>query len=256
MMTMASEDWIFLAFCPVVIAWYGFVCACFMYIDLRGMPFGLPKLRRLQPKPPPTFDQYMSMLRSDQMAINGFLTTVVTPPLVLMYYKWMAVTVTAPPFAQTLLETLALAVLWDCYFYTGHRLLHLPKLYHLHKLHHSWKAPCAFEGGYFGAVDLMLVNFGPLIFLPPLVTRHYYSLLFIGIVGTAHVAITHSGYDCRLALNLPDISHDAHHEFFNVNFSTFGYIDKLFGTYLSEEGAIEKRKALGGSKQTSHEHDS
>merc|ERR1712012_403300 len=145
-----------------------------------------------------------------------------------------------------MLEVAVMTMVYDLWFWLCHRLFHLPRFYRFHKLHHQWKAPCAFEGAYFDALDFIVGNYGPMLLLPALVSAHYYSILAFGCLGVTSVAFTHSGYDMRYLLwwlgpFKPSIRHDAHHEFFNVNFSTFGLLDALTGTYLSEEGAAALR---------------
>ena len=105
---------------------------------------------------------------------------------------------------------------------------------------------------------------GPMLFVPLFVSSSFWSIFLFGQLGVTSVMITHSGYDLAPVLGplAPSTRHDgapipmkaqlrslfgrgrarafsltggrgtcwlcaAHHEFFNVNFSTFGVLDML-----------------------------
>ena len=68
------------------------------------------------------------------------------------------------------------------------------------------------------------------------------------------IALTHSGYDVE-PLRFVSNRHDAHHELFNVNFSTFGILDLMAGTYKAnvalppeaKEKLLKKRNKARGA---------
>mmetsp|Transcript_85132 Transcript_85132/g.274100 ORF Transcript_85132/g.274100 Transcript_85132/m.274100 type:complete len:307 (-) Transcript_85132:7-927(-) len=251
MWELTSDDCFFLALSPAVALAYGAVCSAFMYADLHGLPAFLPKLKKVQPKPLPTREDYAglwSVVLGQNLCISFFLL----PPLTLMLYRLLGVQVSSPSLPQLVIEFVLIGAAYDTWFTVCHRLFHMPSFYHLHKRHHTWKAPCAFEGGYFDALDFIVGNYGPMLWIPPFITRHFFTILLFGVLGALSVAVSHSGYDFEstfwfLGPIKPTVRHDAHHEFFNVNYSHFGFWDWLFGTLVIGEDAAAKRRAAGAN---------
>mmetsp|Transcript_115112 Transcript_115112/g.221839 ORF Transcript_115112/g.221839 Transcript_115112/m.221839 type:complete len:247 (-) Transcript_115112:57-797(-) len=241
---MDKADLCFLALSPLCTLCFGFTCLLFFYIDTRRKPQYLVSVK-LQEKPPPSTEDYAQLLPI-VLGQNGFIAVVVSPPFVLWAFRQAGVTITRPSVPQMLFEIVAMTMIYDTWFWALHRLFHLPRFYRFHKLHHQWKAPCALEGAYFDPLDFVIGNYGPMLFLPLLVTKHYMSVLAFGCLGVISVAITHSGYDLQSAFwflgpLVPSTRHDRHHEFFDVNFSTFGILDYLTGTFLSQEAGLKRR---------------
>jgi len=146
-----------------------------------------------------------------------------------------------PTLFKLISDVLLISALYDTWFFFVHKTLHHPKLYGLfHKKHHKWKAPIAWEGAYFTLFDFYIGNYGPLFFCSVAATNSFYSIATFGTLGMFSVPFAHCGYDIR-PFHDPRI-HDAHHEFFNYNFSTFKVWDIIFGTYLSAEEAERMRQ--------------
>ena len=116
----------------------------------------------------------------------------------------------------------------DPFFYFSHRLLHHKFLYNtLHKKHHEITKPIGMAALYSTGIEFYVGNIFP-IFLPLyIVTTHPITLkiwtIFV-IVNT--IFFSHSGYK-----KMADF-HDKHHQYFNTNFGTDMYVDKLMGTYM------------------------
>eukprot|EP00928_Gymnodinium_smaydae_P054367 TRINITY_DN38150_c0_g1_i1.p1 TRINITY_DN38150_c0_g1~~TRINITY_DN38150_c0_g1_i1.p1 ORF type:complete len:251 (-),score=35.77 TRINITY_DN38150_c0_g1_i1:104-856(-) len=247
MSSFEDRDVWFLMMSPLCVLVFTVVSAGFMFVDLYKKPAFIAERRIQSASTLPTAADYRRMLPV-VLVQNGFLSVVVCPPLTLAWYRYVDVQPTFPGWVRVWFEVVAMALLYDSWFWACHRLFHLPSLYRFHKLHHQWKAPCALEGAYFDPVDFMIGNYFPMLVLPAFITSHFFSMLLFGCVGAVSVAVTHSGYDMRgptwfLGPLKPSVRHDAHHEFFDVNFSTFGIQDVLFGTYLGDEGVRARRAA-------------
>ena len=114
----------------------------------------------------------------------------------------------------------------DFFFFTCHKLMHTKKLYKWsHKKHHEFKYPVGAEALYLHWLDLYIGNGIPLN-LPILIIpgAHIYTwiLWMISIIGST-VLRAHSSFN-------NNESHLAHHIYFNINFGTGMYMDKLFKT--------------------------
>jgi methylsterol monooxygenase len=116
----------------------------------------------------------------------------------------------------------------DPFFYFSHKLFHHKLLYNtFHKKHHEITKPVGMAALYSTCFEFYFGNIIP-IFIPLyFVTAHPITIkiwTIIVIVNT--ILFSHSGYK-----NMADF-HDKHHQYFNKNFGTDMYVDKLMGTYL------------------------
>jgi len=204
--------------------------------------FGLcrPKwLRKIQDVTAPT-DEYLEILSV------GLRNLALNLMLIPFYTFWKDTTgySTSPPgsWLEIVLDFVKFILPFSVWFYLWHRLVHINPLYGwIHKKHHKYKTPVAFEGLYFSVIDMFMGNIFPIFFCSLLAVRSQWTVLLIYVAAMANACATHSGY------NIPFIdleSHDAHHEFFNVNYGSGGiWMDLLFGTYLSSEDIQKLRKA-------------
>ena len=145
---------------------------------------------------------------------------------------------------KSFLPSLVLFALgYDLIFWAVHRAMHKNAyLYaHFHSVHHKYSAPCVLEGAYFDTVDLLLGNLLPMLLCAPLATTSGVTIWLISVTGAASVAAAHSGYNLS-PLHNPGI-HDRHHEFFDVNYSSFIVLDVVFGTFLNAEAGAQRRDA-------------
>ncbi len=128
-------------------------------------------------------------------------------------------------------------VVYDAWFYWGHRIMHLPRLYKHHFLHHKSVAPTVWSNYSDTLIDAFAMQSYYLvapIFLPlaPLV------LIAHRLLDHINGQIGHAGFeyfaDSTTRFPSPMLCttfHDQHHEYFNYNFANFFSIwDRLFGT--------------------------
>lgn len=128
----------------------------------------------------------------------------------------------------SILHLLFIYIMVDPFLYTTHRILHLPYIYKtFHKKHHKITKPVGFSSLYSTVFEVYFNNIIP-IFLPlyfigahPLTVKIW---LVMAVINTNIVA--HSGFE-----KMGDY-HDKHHEYFNYNFGTDVFMDKLMGTYM------------------------
>ena len=141
----------------------------------------------------------------------------------------------------------ALVVLHDIYFYTTHRLMHLPPLFKtVHAGHHRSLTPTPWSILSFQPLETIsqFGFFALMIFFVPLhpVTLLVY-LLFDGIVNAAghcgHEFVAPASQKHRLLKYLNAVTHhDLHHSRFRYNFGQyFNILDRLFGTFLDRPAA-------------------
>ena len=109
----------------------------------------------------------------------------------------------------------------DLFFYTCHRIMHIPMLYKWsHKLHHTYKESVGMEALYLHWFDLYIGNILPLYL--PIVGAHLYTLILWTVFIISFTVFTHSG--------IRHNTHDDHHRYFNYNFGVHVYMDKLLKT--------------------------
>ena len=146
--------------------------------------------------------------------------------------------------ARIALEVFGYFVLFDAYFYWGHRLFHTPALYFLHRPHHVSTAPNAVAAFSFNPVEGTIFGaFFPFSLLAWTWIGggfHFYSMVLMGFLQGLQSLLIHSGYEFfpawvfkyRLtAAFLTPTFHDRHHEFQRCNFAGFfTWWDDLCGT--------------------------
>lgn len=119
-------------------------------------------------------------------------------------------------------------LLREVLFYYSHRLLHSPYFYtRIHKKHHKFTAPIALAAQFAHPVEQIFANILPITLPPQLLKSHVLTFwLFLGfeLFGTATV---HSGYDF---FHNQAKMHDLHHEKFNLNYGSIGFLDWLHST--------------------------
>jgi sterol desaturase/sphingolipid hydroxylase (fatty acid hydroxylase superfamily) len=120
----------------------------------------------------------------------------------------------------------------DAWFYILHRILHIPIFYkHIHKLHHYWKKPYAMSGLACHPLEFTFVNVGSVAITPLLFgSFHIFFLVPYLMISFITASVTHSGWDLKYFFPNPKI-HDNHHKYFNCNYGTDMFMDKIFGTY-------------------------
>ena len=141
----------------------------------------------------------------------------------------------------------ALVVLHDIYFYTTHRLMHLPPLFKtVHAGHHRSLTPTPWSILSFQPLETIsqFGFFALVIFFVPLHPATLLAyLLFDGLVNAAghcgHEFVAPTSQQHRLLKYLNAVTHhDLHHTRFRYNFGQyFNILDRLFGTFLDRPAA-------------------
>mgnify|MGYP006076505665 CR=1 FL=1 len=151
----------------------------------------------------------------------------VLPPLGCIFYYFYSqlgtdVIYALPQFNKGELYQWMFMLLWEeIIFYHVHRILHHPKLYHIHKLHHTWTRPVPWEALYSSIPENIIINFFPVLSAPYIVSLNIYYLYIWVALATITSVISHSNFN---------MSHTAHHKYFNVNFGTTRFFDIIYGT--------------------------
>ncbi|CAG9801959.1 unnamed protein product [Chironomus riparius] len=134
-----------------------------------------------------------------------------------------------PTFFITMRDLLICFFSQEIFFYYSHRMLHYKRFYWLHKQHHEFIAPIAIAAEYCGVVEHILSNLLPVVIGFKFVNAHVTTaVLWLTIVIVTTLS-DHSGY--HLPFMHSSRLHDYHHLKFNVNYSVYGFLDKLHGTY-------------------------
>ena len=122
-------------------------------------------------------------------------------------------------------DIVAATILTEIFFYTIHRMLHIPYFYkRYHKQHHQIIAPIGLSAAYMSLVDFYVGNILP-IFLPLIILNaHIITIrIWITMITINTVVFAHSGF------GIADF-HDKHHSSFNKNYGTSFFMDKIFRT--------------------------
>ena len=139
-----------------------------------------------------------------------------------------------PSPREFVIGILACTILREIFFYYGHRLLHHPSIYPLiHKQHHRFTTPIAFAAQYTHPMEHIISNILPIVAPARLLGVHIIVFWTFMTASIMQAAAAHSGYKTFSFLGWSPTIHDAHHEFFNVNYGLIGIMDMLHGTRYS-----------------------
>lgn len=136
-----------------------------------------------------------------------------------------------------LLAFVVIFLLFDAWFYWGHRLLHLKRFYRWHKPHHLSIAPTAWSNDSSAVMDTVIEHgfyFIVWLLLPVPALAVFALRLFDQVSGM----IGHSGFEYFAGRStrkpspfLCTIFHDLHHSQFHYNFGNFLSVwDRWMGT--------------------------
>ncbi|KAI5793260.1 hypothetical protein EDC01DRAFT_655719 [Geopyxis carbonaria] len=236
---------------PVQIELYGSIVIQILTFWLPSTAFilfssifpGLSSRLKLQPHTrQPTGPEILNAART---AFSNFVLTTVIYGVVLNIQPSPFRFPTALPSLHELTGTFLIALpSRDIIFYGFHRLFHHPRLYvSLHKRHHDFTAPVAFAALHCTFAEQVLVNALPVIL--PCAVMNAHIVTFWAFLGVAllQATIDHAGFGAPLWRQA--VRHDRHHELFNINFGTLGWMDWMLGT--DEAGTARRRKGKGKS---------
>lgn len=128
-------------------------------------------------------------------------------------------------------------ILFDAWFYFGHRLLHWGPMYRFHALHHKSVAPTVWSNDSSGPVDT-LIEHGFYLVVWFVLPAPALSLIALRLFDQISGMIGHSGFEFfagRTARRpwpfICPTFHDLHHSRFTYNFGNmFSIWDRLLGT--------------------------
>ncbi|MEM9047688.1 MAG: sterol desaturase family protein [Pseudomonadota bacterium] len=142
-------------------------------------------------------------------------------------------------------------VIFDAWFYFGHRLLHHPRFYRFHALHHKAVAPTAWSNDCSTTVDTVIEHGFYLVvwFVLPVPALAVFGLrLFDQVTGM----IGHAGFEYFASRSSRAPSpmicttyHDLHHSQFRYNYGNFfSFWDRWLGTIHPDyDKMVEKMEA-------------
>ena len=146
----------------------------------------------------------------------------------------LSITRELPSPRALFLHQVGYALVDEILFYAMHRLAHHRSLYrHVHKIHHEWTAPIALASDYCHPVEHLLVNVLPNIAYGLFIGSDPFSYLIWWIISYLGSQTNHSGYrfpTADLSQEAQPNFHDLHHEKFNTNYGSMGFLDWLLGT--------------------------
>ncbi|EEQ31889.1 C-4 methylsterol oxidase [Microsporum canis CBS 113480] len=135
---------------------------------------------------------------------------------------------TLPPLAILARDFVLSILLREALFYYAHRLLHHPYFYvRIHKRHHKFTAPVALAAQYAHPIEQIGANILPITLPPQLLKSHIITFWIFMAYELFNTATVHSGYDF---LGGKAKMHDLHHEKFNLNYGSIGFLDWFHGT--------------------------
>lgn len=217
-----------LAVITVLITWG--TIALFHYVDVTGKPAFIARLKLQRPfsdplRPTPWQAARVLLLNHGILAVGIALTT-----WVMLARGWDP---TAWPTAwwHVPLQLVAMGLLTELFFFSGHRWLHTKWLYrHVHRVHHRFRAPSAWSAQYAHPFEYAIGNVLPLGLPMILVAPDLLTILCFGVIALLNTQLVHSGYQLPIA---PwTIPHDLHHYKVTVNYGSLGLLDRVFRTRM------------------------
>lgn len=145
-------------------------------------------------------------------------------------------------------------LLYDAWFYWGHRLLHLPALYRFHAPHHKAVAPTAWSNDSSTSVDTLIEHGYYLVVwfvLPMPAAALFAQRLYDQVSGM----IGHSGHEYFASPTsrwpspmICTTFHDLHHSGFRYNYGNFFSLwDRMMGTVDPRYDAMVKEMEAGST---------
>lgn len=141
-----------------------------------------------------------------------------------------------PGLVETTTYVVAWHVIFDTWFYWGHRLLHHPSVYWIHKQHHSFHATVGIAATFSHPIEGVLTGLGSTFAGPFLFPAHITVWWLYFVLRLYETVDAHCGYDWPWSLwawcplHGGCRRHDFHHSHNKGNYGGFLVWDWLCGT--------------------------
>jgi sterol desaturase/sphingolipid hydroxylase (fatty acid hydroxylase superfamily) len=113
----------------------------------------------------------------------------------------------------------------EIWFYSLHKIAHLPQFYFLHKRHHEVIKTTGCLALYASPFDAIIINLGSIFIIQIIFGNSLLHNMLVGSYAVANTIINaHSGRKY--------LEHQLHHEKFKYNYGLNVFMDKLFDTYM------------------------
>jgi len=206
---------------------YGFIYSYYLYYYNINHKIHKNQIRYHLPNYYNIFIQ--SIILQNIMVLGMFM---VKNNIILIDYTYFSIT--------KILQIIYLLLIDDFYFYFYHRMMHkVPYLYtNIHIIHHKAKSPYPINYVCAHPFEIIMGSVGTYIGILILNQVYSTSLLIYSFIKIFHELDIHSGLRTFFYIRYYGSSedHEIHHSYLRGNYaSTFNYLDRIFGTYITDK---------------------
>lgn len=220
--------------------WQCVFFASSVLINIEGLSFGIPLFFSLLPsRIPPGGKPLYNRLPIDffYIAWNKCMTIMYTYHL--LRFVWtnpqhIKFHLSEISVTNTIISLLGFFLLYDIFYYSFHRLLHVRSIYgYIHKHHHKQICPIR---GHDDAVNThpfeYLIGMYIHLLVVYLIPSHAITVFLFLVTGGLMSSLNHTRYDVHLGFIFSVRDHDMHHRIPQSNYGQYTQIwDRLFGTF-------------------------